>query len=81
MLLNKPGINLSHGGKKEKPVKLFLVGMMGSGKSYWTKWLSKKLKTGGYDLDFLIESNEEKPLPKFLLKTEKHILENRSLKS
>jgi polynucleotide 5'-kinase involved in rRNA processing len=22
--------------------KIFLVGMMGSGKSYWSKWLSKK---------------------------------------
>jgi shikimate kinase len=42
--------------------KIFLVGMMGSGKSYWTKFLSKKLKTGGYDLDYLIESNEEKTI-------------------
>ncbi len=45
-----------------KGPKLFLVGMMGSGKSYWSKWLSKKFKTGGYDLDFLIESNEEKTI-------------------
>ena len=42
--------------------KLFLVGMMGSGKSYWTKFLSKKLKIGGYDLDYLIESNEERTI-------------------
>lgn len=42
--------------------KIFLVGMMGSGKSYWTKFLSKKIKTGGYDLDYLIESNEEKTI-------------------
>lgn len=42
--------------------KIFLIGMMGSGKSYWTKFLSKKLKIGGYDLDFLIESNEEKTI-------------------
>jgi shikimate kinase len=42
--------------------KIFLVGMMGSGKSYWTKFLSKKLKTGGYDLDYLIETNEEKSI-------------------
>ena len=47
---------------EEKKPKLFLVGMMGSGKSYWTKLLSKKLKTGGYDLDFLIESNEERTI-------------------
>jgi len=37
--------------------------MMGSGKSFWTKKLSKKLKVGGYDLDFLIESHEEKTIP------------------
>ncbi len=43
-------------------MKIFLIGMMGSGKSYWTKSLSKKLKTGGYDLDFLIESQEEKTI-------------------
>jgi shikimate kinase len=42
--------------------KIFLVGMMGSGKSYWTKFLSKKLKIGGYDLDYLIESNEERTI-------------------
>lgn len=47
---------------ENKKPKLFLVGMMGSGKSYWTKFLSKKLKTGGYDLDYLIESNEERSI-------------------
>ena len=40
--------------------RIFLIGMMGSGKSYWCKQLSGKLKCGGYDLDFLIESSEEK---------------------
>ena len=43
-------------------MKLFLIGMMGTGKTYWTKKLSKKCKTGGYDLDFLIESHEEKTI-------------------
>lgn len=43
-------------------MKIFLLGMMGTGKSYWAKKLSKKLKTGGYDLDFLIESDEEKTI-------------------
>ncbi|MES2005711.1 MAG: shikimate kinase [Bacteroidota bacterium] len=43
-------------------MKLFLIGMMGTGKSHWTKKLSQKLKTGGYDLDFLIESHEEKTI-------------------
>ncbi len=44
------------------PMKIFLIGMMGTGKSHWTKKLSKKLKVGGYDLDFLIESHEEKTI-------------------
>ena len=43
-------------------MKIFLIGMMGTGKSFWAKKLSKKLKTGGYDLDFLIESHEEKTI-------------------
>ncbi len=43
-------------------MKIFLLGMMGTGKSYWTKKLSKKLKNGGYDLDFLIESHEERTI-------------------
>lgn len=43
-------------------MKIFLIGMMGSGKSYWSRVLAKKLKTGGYDLDFLIESHEEKSI-------------------
>ena len=42
--------------------KIFLIGMMGSGKSHWTKKLSKKLKCGGYDLDYLVETNEEKTI-------------------
>lgn len=43
-------------------MKIFLIGMMGAGKSYWTKKLSKKLKLGGYDLDSLIELHEEKTI-------------------
>ncbi len=42
--------------------KIFLIGMMGSGKSYWSKQLAKKLKCGAYDLDHLIEMNEEKTI-------------------
>jgi shikimate kinase len=44
-------------------MKIFLIGMMGVGKSVWCKKLSKKLKVGGYDLDHLIESHEEKTIP------------------
>lgn len=43
-------------------MKIFLLGMMGSGKSFWKKSLSTKLKTGGYDLDHIIESVEEKTI-------------------
>ena len=43
-------------------MKFFLIGLMGSGKSYWTKQLAKKYKTGGYDLDYLIEVREEKTI-------------------
>ena len=35
---------------------------MGTGKTFWTQKLAKKLKIGGYDLDFLIESHEEKSI-------------------
>lgn len=40
--------------------KIFLIGMMGSGKSYWAEKLKKKLKVPAYDLDALIEMMEEK---------------------
>lgn len=43
-------------------MKLFLIGLMGTGKSYWKKKLAAKLKIGGYDLDFLVESDEEKTI-------------------
>jgi shikimate kinase len=48
--------------KKSLKMKLFLIGMMGTGKSYWSKKLSKKLKVGGYDLDFLVETHEERTI-------------------
>ena len=43
-------------------MKIFLIGLMGSGKSYWKGQLAKKYKTGGYDLDYLIEVKEEKTI-------------------
>lgn len=42
------------------PFKIFLIGMMGSGKSYWAEKLKKKLKVPAYDLDSLVEMMEEK---------------------
>lgn len=41
-------------------MKIFLIGMMGSGKSYWAEKLKKKLRIPAYDLDALIEMMEEK---------------------
>lgn len=42
--------------------KIFLIGLMGSGKSFWARKISKWIKSGGYDLDALIEMNEEKTI-------------------
>ncbi|MGI9137918.1 MAG: shikimate kinase [Sediminibacterium sp.] len=42
--------------------KIFLIGLMGSGKSYWVKKMSKWIHSAGYDLDALIEMNEEKTI-------------------
>lgn len=43
-------------------MKIFLVGMMGSGKTYWKNRISKKYGLRGYDLDFLIEAHEEQTI-------------------
>jgi len=42
--------------------KIFLIGMMGSGKTFWTKKIAKWIKSAGYDLDDLIELIEEKTI-------------------
>jgi len=42
--------------------KIFLIGMMGSGKTFWTKKIAKWIKSAGYDLDDLIEITEEKTI-------------------
>jgi len=42
--------------------KIFLVGLMGSGKTYWKNRLSKKYKIRGFDLDYIIETFEEKSI-------------------
>ena len=41
-------------------IKVFLIGMMGSGKSFWAERLKKKLKVPAYDLDNLIELMDER---------------------
>ena len=42
--------------------KIFLLGMMGSGKTYLAERLKKKLKLSAYDLDSLVEMMEEKTI-------------------
>jgi shikimate kinase len=42
--------------------KIFLIGMMGSGKSFWSTKIAKWIKAGGYDLDDLIEMMEERTI-------------------
>ena len=42
--------------------RIFLIGMTGSGKSYWLKQMAKWNKSVGYDLDALIEMKEEKTI-------------------
>jgi shikimate kinase len=45
-----------------EPLKVFLIGMMGSGKSYWAEMLKKKIKVPAYDLDSLVEMMQEKTI-------------------
>lgn len=43
-------------------MKIFLIGLMGSGKSHYKQLLATKFKTGAYDLDQIIETVEEKSI-------------------
>lgn len=43
-------------------IKIFLIGMMGSGKTFWAEKLKKKLKVPAYDLDNLIEIMDERSI-------------------
>ena len=43
-------------------MKIFLVGMMGCGKSYWTSRLSKQLRIARYDLDQLVQEVEDRSI-------------------
>ncbi|HJS55417.1 MAG TPA: shikimate kinase [Chitinophagaceae bacterium] len=43
-------------------MKIFLIGFMGSGKTYWGKKLSEKLTLPFFDLDEQIESHEGKAI-------------------
>lgn len=43
-------------------MKIFFIGFMGCGKTYWGRALSKKLQIPFFDLDEKIEEHEEKPI-------------------
>jgi shikimate kinase len=43
-------------------MKIFLIGMMGSGKSFWTDKLARKLRLPKYDLDSLIQNVEDRSI-------------------
>jgi shikimate kinase len=44
-------------------MRIYLIGFMGAGKTHTGKILSKKLNVPFFDLDDLIESNEQKTIP------------------
>lgn len=50
------------GIKNDSLEKVFIVGMPGSGKTFWGCMLNKKLKLPAYDLDTLIEGITEKSI-------------------
>jgi len=43
-------------------MKIFLIGFMGCGKTYWGQKLSRKLQLPFFDLDAQIEEKEEKSI-------------------
>jgi shikimate kinase len=43
-------------------MKIFLIGMTGSGKSYWMDILAKKTRLPKYDLDLLVEGVEDRSI-------------------
>jgi shikimate kinase len=64
---SKKNISSAHSSINESahpssPVRIFLIGMMGSGKSYWAERLKKKFKVPCYDLDALVEMMEERTI-------------------
>lgn len=67
MLYKQHSIN--HSKTKNSPLGcggavggIFLIGMMGSGKSYWSKQIAHVLQYTAYDLDTLIEAGETKTI-------------------
>src|SRR5688572_22349152 len=54
-------------------MKIFLIGFMGSGKTYWGRLLSQKLSIPFFDLDEQVSAHEGKSIPEiFAEKGEEH---------
>lgn len=51
-----------HGDAAEKELRIFLIGFMGCGKTYWGRQLAQKLELPFFDLDYQIEEKEERPI-------------------
>ncbi len=49
--------------KKTLACKVFLIGMPGAGKTYWSNILKKKLKLPVYDLDTVVEVMDDRSIP------------------
>ncbi len=62
IIAKKPAKALSKNSVATSQSKIFFIGMMGAGKSYWAEKLKKKLKVPAYDLDALVEMMEEKTI-------------------
>ncbi len=61
-------------------MKIFLIGLMGSGKSYWTDRLSRKLRLQRYDLDKLVEGVEDRTISRIFEESgEAHFREMESI--
>ena len=52
----------SYNEAAEKELRIFLIGFMGCGKSYWGRQLAQKLELPFFDLDQVIEEGEERPI-------------------
>lgn len=50
------------GDAAEKELRIFLIGFMGTGKSYWGRQLAQKLEVPFFDLDHQIEEGEGKSI-------------------
>lgn len=58
--VNYEDTNAKNMKKKFVTCKIILIGMPGSGKSYWSGVLKKKLKLPAYDLDTVIEVMDDR---------------------